>query len=242
MNTWTVPSHTWGELSCPAETLLRHQHADLKTSSETCTAVEVMYSLSYLYQALGNNYYADRAELAAYNALPAQVMPDWWARQYMAEPNQPWTKNLSATPFSDVNTVGQQYTLEGNYPCCTVNHPQGYPKFLAASYVQVGSDGLAHALLAPANVSTTLKNGARVTIVTDTNYPFDIDILYTVTTDAPFDFYVRVPGWADPVQSSTTLANLTTTVNRTAILACTGSEASPWEARRLYTTSRRRSG
>ncbi|KUI63279.1 hypothetical protein VP1G_10430 [Cytospora mali] len=181
--------------------------------SETCTAVEVLYSLSYLYQALGNNYYADRAELAAYNALPAQLAPDWWARQYMAEPNQPWSKNLSTTPFSDVNTVGQQYTLEGNYPCCTVNHPQGYPKFLAASYVQVGQDGLAHALLSPANVSTTLQNGAKVTIVTDTNYPFDLDILYTITTDAPFDLYVRVPGWADAAQSSTTLANSTTVVN-----------------------------
>lgn len=172
-----------------------------------------MYSLSYLYQALGNNYYADRAELAAYNALPAQMTPDWWARQYMAEPNQPWSKNLSTTPFSDVNTVGQQYTLEGNYPCCTVNHPQGYPKFLAASYVQVGSDGLAHALLAPANVSTTLKNSAKVTIVTDTNYPFDLDIVYSITTDAPFDFYVRVPGWADLAQSSTTTGNSTTKVD-----------------------------
>lgn len=172
-----------------------------------------MYSLGYLYQALGNNYYADRAELAAYNALPAQLTPDWWARQYMAEPNQPWSKNLSMTPFSNVNTVGQQYTLEGNYPCCTVNHPQGYPKFLAASYTQVGSDGLAHALLAPASVNTTLQNGARVTVVTDTNYPFDLDILYTITTDAAFDFYVRVPGWADPAQSSITIANTTTAVD-----------------------------
>lgn len=175
--------------------------------AETCTAVEAMYSLSYLYQALGDNYYADRAELAAYNALPVSVTPDWWARQYLAQPNQPYSKNLSTTPFSDVNSVGQMYTLEGNYPCCTVNHPQGYPKFLSASFVQVGSDGLAHALLAPANVSTALKNGANVSIVTETNYPFDLDIVYTVTTDAPFDFYVRVPGWADQTQSTTTVVD-----------------------------------
>lgn len=163
-----------------------------------------MYSLSYLYQALGNNYYADRAELAAFNALPVSVTPDWWARQYMAEPNQPWSKNLTTTPFSDVNTVGQMYTLEGNYPCCTVNHPQGYPKFLSASYVRVGSEGLAHALLAPANVSTTLGNNVSVSIVTETNYPFDLEIVYTVTADGPFDFYVRVPGWAEQENSTTT--------------------------------------
>lgn len=123
----------------------------------------------------------------------------------MAEPNQPWSRNLSDTPFSDVNTVGQMYTLEGNYPCCTVNHPQGYPKFISASYVRAGTDGLAHALLAPANVSVGLQNGANVTIVTDTNYPFDLDILYTISADAPFDFYVRVPGWADQSQTTTSV-------------------------------------
>lgn len=201
-------NHIWGEflegspkLNQPSS---HYTTNNIHIRSETCTAVETMYSLSYLYQALGNNYYADRTELAAYNALPVSVTPDWWARQYMAEPNQPWSRNLSTTPFSDVNTVGQMYTLEGNYPCCTVNHPQGYPKFLAASYVRAGSDGLAHVLLAPANVSVSLQNGANVTIVTDTNYPFDLDILYTISTDAPFDFYVRVPGWAD--QSTTTTA------------------------------------
>jgi hypothetical protein len=161
--------------------------------------------LGYLYQALGENWYADRAELATYNALPGAMSPDWWARQYMAQPNQPWSKNLSQTPFSDVNTVGQMYTLEGNYPCCTVNHPQGYPKFLAASFVAVGSSGLGHALLAPANVTSSLKNGANVSIVATTNYPFDLDLVYTITTSAPFDFFVRVPGWATQSLTTTTL-------------------------------------
>ena len=166
-----------------------------------------MYSLSYLYQALGENWYADRAELAAFNALPGALTPDWWARQYMAEPNQPWSKNLTETPFSDVNTVGQMFTLEGNYPCCTVNHPQGYPKFLSASFVQFGVCGLAHALLGPANVTTRLSCGAAVNIIATTNYPFDLDLIYIVTATEPFSFAVRVPTWADATKS--TIATIT---------------------------------
>lgn len=77
--------------------------------SETCTAVEVMFSQSYLYSAFGDILYADGSELAAYNALPGALTGDWWAHVYMSQPNQPYSKNLSETPFYDVNTVGQTF-------------------------------------------------------------------------------------------------------------------------------------
>jgi hypothetical protein len=75
--------------------------------SELCTAVEVMFSQSYNYRALGDSFYADGSELAAYNALPGALTADWWAHQYMSQPNQPYSYNLSDTPFFDVSTMGQ---------------------------------------------------------------------------------------------------------------------------------------
>lgn len=170
------------------------------SGSELCTAVETMYSLSYLYQSLGTNCYADRAELTAFNALPAMLTPDWWGRQYMEEPNQPYAVNLTATPFYNTNSWGQTFGLEPNYPCCTVNHPQGWPKFLSSSWVAVGDNGLAHVLLSPGSVTTSLPSG-NVTVTCETNYPFDNTLSYTIQNTGNMDFYVRIPAWATNTSS-----------------------------------------
>jgi hypothetical protein len=37
---------------------------------------EIMFSMAYLFQFYGINQYADKAELAAFNAFPAALTPD----------------------------------------------------------------------------------------------------------------------------------------------------------------------
>ncbi|OJD30475.1 six-hairpin glycosidase-like protein [Diplodia corticola] len=187
--------------------------------SETCTLVETMYSLSYLYQALGNNSYADLAETIAFNALPAQMSPDWWGRQYVGQPNQGFATELDENPFYNVRESGLLYSVEANYPCCTVNHPQGLPKFLANSFARVGDNAIAHMLLSPANLSTTLAGGnTTITIACDTHYPFANTLYYTITTNSstttttnPPTFHIRVPTWADLSNSTLTLTTTNTT-------------------------------
>ena len=166
--------------------------------SELCTAVEAMYSLSYLYQTLGDNAYADRCERAAFNALPVSITSDHWARQYIALPNEPFADRLQRpTPFWNVGENGLVYGLDPNYPCCTVNMPQGLPKFLSAAYLQVGEEGIGHALLGPAEVHTRTKSGTKVDIACNTSYPFGMIFDYQINSSAAFNLHLRVPGWAD---------------------------------------------
>lgn len=39
-------------------------------------AVEMMFSMAYLYRMYGVNHYADMVERPAFNALPAAISPD----------------------------------------------------------------------------------------------------------------------------------------------------------------------
>ncbi|KAI2633742.1 hypothetical protein GGS26DRAFT_61096 [Hypomontagnella submonticulosa] len=166
--------------------------------AELCTAAEMTFSMAYIHQYLGDNDLADWAEQVAFNAVPGSIFPDWWSHQYVQQENQPWSRNLSVTPemWVNVGSYGNVFGLEPNYPCCTVNHGQAYPKFLANSFTLTQDGGIAHTLLIPGSVSTSLGNN-KVSITADTNYPFGMTIKYSIKADADFTFYARIPGWAD---------------------------------------------
>ncbi|KAL8916449.1 MAG: hypothetical protein Q9208_008515, partial [Pyrenodesmia sp. 3 TL-2023] len=165
--------------------------------TELCAAVETMYSLSYLYQAMGDKAFADRCERAAFNALPVMFTSDLWAHQYIVLPNQPFSYTLSGPmPFWNTGEQSILYGTAPNYPCCTVNMPQGLPKFLSASFVRVRANGLGHALLSPARVTTTLPSGTHVSLSCNTTYPFTNTLHYTFTASAPFTLHLRLPAWA----------------------------------------------
>ncbi|KAG8530469.1 uncharacterized protein KY384_004972 [Bacidia gigantensis] len=167
--------------------------------SELCTTVETMYSLSYLYQVMGDREFADRCELAAFNSLAVAVTPDHWARAYLNAANEPMaTRILGRRIFWNTGPESLVFGTDTNYPCCTVNLPQGLPKFLSTSFVRVGENGLGHAILSPAAVSATTKSGSAVNISCSTNYPFGHSLRYAVDVSKSFDLHLRVPSWAQP--------------------------------------------
>ena len=193
---WTLQYH-----GAPSGTILGDERISGLApyrGSELCTTVETMYSVSYLHHLLGDASLAEAAERIAFNALPTMMTPDHWTHQYVALPNQPWTNMNPDTDglWWNVGPNGSTFGVAPNYECCAVNHPQGYPKFLAASYALHGDSALAHTILAPASIDTTLPSGAVVSVACDTTYPFGTTLNYTITASAPFTLVLRVPTWS----------------------------------------------
>ncbi|EGO20580.1 hypothetical protein SERLADRAFT_441925 [Serpula lacrymans var. lacrymans S7.9] len=164
--------------------------------TELCDVVETMYSGSYLFQMIGDTKFADRVERIAYNSLPATLTGNMWSRQYLQQQNQVAAMNMNPDPFPTDGAYSNVFGLEPNYPCCTVNHPQGWPKFVTNSFVTTpDQSSLVHVYLGPLNTSTTLANNNAVTVNVDTLYPFSDTLTTTITATSAFTYYVRIPSW-----------------------------------------------
>ena len=169
--------------------------------TETCTVVETMYSYEYIFEVFGNLSHADRCEQIAYNALPAALTGDMWAHVYLQQNNQINSQtnnpNIYVTDGPDSNIYG----LAPNYGCCTVNFPQGWPKFVVRMYMRPQNDvnGLGVIYYGPSAIQTTLgsNNNNPIKISTDTLYPFEENIVYSVSCASSFNLYFRVPEWAN---------------------------------------------
>ncbi|KAK1543781.1 hypothetical protein CPAR01_04414 [Colletotrichum paranaense] len=169
--------------------------------SELCCSVELMFSLSYLYQLFGDNDLADRVELAAFNAIPAGISADWWSHQYITQVNQPWACELELakdekTPFYDVCRYANVFGLEPEFPCCTVNHPTAYPKMLMNAFLRGqtshGEPSVVHAHLIPSRLDID-----GISINCESNYPFvPCALRYSIHARESFEFLIRVPHWS----------------------------------------------
>ena len=170
--------------------------------TETCTVTEYLFSLEQAFALIGDPLLVDRMERIAYNALPAALTKDMWARQYDQQPNQVLC-NIARRDWVSNGPDSNLFSLEGHFGCCTANLHQGWPKFAASLWMKTSSggaesaEGLAAVAYGPCVVQTAI-NGARVTITETTDYPFRGDISFAMVTDAPttFALQLRIPAWA----------------------------------------------
>ena len=110
--------------------------------TETCTVVELMYSIETL---IGLGDYGaelpDILERIAYNALPAAFTPDMPGHQYDQQVNQ---VKVSREPRKWYNNGDDSnlFGFEPNFGCCTANYHQGWPKFVSHLWYATNDGGL----------------------------------------------------------------------------------------------------
>ena len=165
--------------------------------TETCTVVELMYSIETL---IGLGDYGaelpDILERIAYNALPAAFTPDMSGHQYDQQANQVKV-SLDKRKWYNNGDDSNLFGFEPNFGCCTANYHQGWPKFVSHLWYATNDGGLSAVSYAPCTVRTAL-GGVPVRLKVSGGYPFaqTVRIEVAVKQPAEFPLYLRVPYWA----------------------------------------------
>jgi uncharacterized protein len=163
---------------------IRAQTEVLEQPMETCVTVTWMKLCYQLLRLTGDPLWADEMEVSLYNALAGSMTPDgsWWAY------------------FSPL--VGQRVPSHFQHrdvgmSCCAANGPRAL--LLTPAWAVMGrGDGLAVNLYAPGRATGTLRDGTRVELAQQTDYPVGDEIVMTVTPsrDAEFALHLRIPEWS----------------------------------------------
>ena len=164
---------------------------DPTKGTECCAIVEQMYSYKEIFAHTGDNKWAERLEVLAFNALPATISEDMWTHQYVQQVNQiACQKTMIMAPWSTNGPYAHTFGLEPNYGCCTANFNQGWPKFALSPFMH-NENKIINAVMLP-----SVLNNNGVTIKLETNYPFENKMHYYIDADKSFDFVIRIPSFA----------------------------------------------
>ncbi len=164
---------------------------DPTKGTELCAVVEQMYSYEEIFAHTGDNKWAERLEVLAFNALPATLSEDMWTHQYVQQVNQiACQKTMIMAPWSTNGPYAHTFGLEPNYGCCTANFNQGWPKFALSSFMHNENT-----IISAVTVPSVLKTD-DVTIRLETDYPFNNKLHYSIDSQKDFDFVVRIPSFA----------------------------------------------
>ncbi len=164
---------------------------DPSRGTELCSVVEQMYSYEEIFAHTGDNRWAERLEVLAFNALPATLSEDMWTHQYVQQVNQiACQKTMIMAPFSTNGPYAHTFGLEPNFGCCTANFNQGWPKFALTPFMHAGRT-IINSMLLP-----SVLRDKDVTIRLETSYPFQNKMHYSIDAQRDFRFVIRIPSFA----------------------------------------------
>ncbi len=178
-----------------ADEICRKGAIDPCQAAETCSMVEFMNSFESLLKITGEPAYADRTETIAFNSLPAAMSPDMKSLHYLTAPN------LVQCDRNENHNFQNQFLLlpfsPWWYRCCQHNVAQGWPYYAEHLWVATQGNGLAAALFAPCEVTAKVADGSTITILEETDYPFDERVNFTMNCkeSVSFPLALRIPSW-----------------------------------------------
>lgn len=174
----------------------RKGYADPRQAVETCGMVEQMTSDEMLLGNTGDRFWAENCEDVAFNTFSAAFMPDYRSLRYLTAPNMVRSDDINHNP-GIANTGPFLMMNPFSSRCCQHNHAAGWVYYAENSWMATPDNGLAVQLYSEGSVRFKAGGGKEVRISESTHYPFDTQVLFSITTagSSSFPLYLRIPAW-----------------------------------------------
>lgn len=173
-------------------------YIDPRQGTETCGLVEQMSSDEILLSMTGDPFWAENCENVAFNSYPVALMPDMKSLRYITSPNHVISDSKNHSP--GIQNNGPFLAMNPfSSRCCQHNHGQGWPYYIEHLIMATPDNGIAAAIYGACKAKVKVADGKNVEITESSNYPFEEQIQFTVTTagEVSFPLYLRIPSWTE---------------------------------------------
>ena len=169
---------------------------DVSTSHETCVIVDYTWTLSHFLQVTGQAEWADKMELAIYNAGMGAITKDFHSIQYFSSLNQFIATSTSNHNIYKHGSTWMAYRPTHETECCSGNVNRMLPNFVGRMWLTDNKGGAVAALYGPSTATFATDKG-NVTVSCDTNYPFEETLRFHVSAadGARIPLTLRIPTW-----------------------------------------------
>ncbi len=170
---------------------------DINSSHETCDIADHTWTLGYFLETTGDAAWADRIEMAVFNALPGAVTKDFKTLQYFSSVNQ-----VIATGDSNHNefffgSTWMAYRPTHQTECCAGAVHRVMPNYASRMWMRRKDGAVTAALYGPSEITVELPSGQPCIIREETAYPFSETVEFTLemARKEKFPIVLRVPSW-----------------------------------------------
>ncbi|GIN71491.1 hypothetical protein J14TS2_19660 [Bacillus sp. J14TS2] len=162
---------------------------------ELCAITERIQSNGAVTMILGDPHIGDDLEKIAFNSLPGAMDKQVKNHQYYSLPNQV-ESDYADHGFKQDYSNGTMPSPTSGFACCRFNMHMGWPYFVKNMWAATADGGIGVIAYGPSQVSVRLKD-VNVTIKETTNYPFEDQIQFVITTSqkVSFPLKLRIPAW-----------------------------------------------
>ncbi len=169
---------------------------DPRQGTETCGFAEQMTSDGILTRITGDPLWADNCEDVLFNSFTAAFTTDMKSLRYITCPNGVTADAENHSP--GIDNRGPFLTMNPfSSRCCQHNHGHALPYYLQNLVMASNDNGLAAIMYNSCLTKAKVGNGTEITLIEETNYPYEEQIRFTLETsqNVKFPLYFRVPGW-----------------------------------------------